>query len=344
MALGLLDGAEHRIPRPPFMDTVTSDAPIYVTPGRYGTGVMLRPGNNNTYNWRIQTAADPEIWFGMAFIQQSALVNGGNPMMQVFGDGTTARHLSLYMASDGSLNLYRGDSGTGVLLDTSAAASITVDIWHYIELYALIDNATGAYEVRVDGVNVMSGSGVDTRNGGTDANVTVCGTVKPGGNVYEVDDVYIVTGDGTGASGFQGEISIEGIKPNGAGNYTQLTPTGSATNWQNVDEVPFSTSDYNGSPTPGQKDTYTLENLIATTGDILGTVLHMGVNKNLAGFIKGRRVIRIGGVDYNGADTPVLSATMRPFSELIEVSPATSTAWTISEVNGTEAGFEVRSA
>lgn len=344
MSLGLLDGAEHQIPSPPLFDTSSFTPAIYSANGRYGGIVYQTDGSTTFYRWRILAASqDVENWIGWANYNGNNL-GGSTAILTVYGDGSTTTHLSLYAASDGSLSLYRGTSA-GTLLGTTATGLLALATWAYIELYCLIDNTTGAYELRVDGVNVLSASGVDTQNGGTPT-VTVIGMNRPSVSsvIHRLDDIYVVTGDGTGLSGFQGEISIEGIKPNAAGNYTQLTPVGSATNWQNVDDVPFSSVDYNGSTTVGNKDTYGLANLTATTGTIIGTVHHMAWLKFFAGFIKGREVIRIGGVDYNRSDTPSLSATMRPFSEIIEESPATSAPWTISEVNGMEAGGEVRSA
>lgn len=350
MSLGLIDGAEHRIPSPPLL-APSSFAPVYVTPGRYGSGVTYQMSvfACQAMRWTVPAVvADPEIWWGMAFRpnRSDGAVGGTEPLMVVFGDGVGATHLTVYANAAGALSLYRGTSA-GTLLGTTSNGQVANNTWVYLELYAHVDNL-GAYELRVNGVNVLSASGVDTRNGGTSPNVTTIGSTyvhNPGilaSAQPQIDDLYLMTGDGAGGSGFQSEIIIERIAPSAAGNYTQLTPS-AGSNWQNVDEVPFSSSDYNGSPTPGQKDTYAYTNLVSTTGTIVGTVLHTATMKNNAGFITGRRVIRIGGSDYNGADYPSFSATMVPHSEVLEVSPATAAAWTISEVNGTEAGFEVRS-
>lgn len=343
MTVAILDGAEHQLPLPALFD-ITGTTPTYQSNGRYTGTTYANFGQ--TYRWRIPAAVDDvENWVGVAVMH-----NTGNPispssgaLCTLYGDGVTTTHLSLYANADGSLSLYRGTSA-GTLLGTSATGLVSVGVWYYCELYSVIDDTTGAYEVRIDGVNVLSGSGVDTRNGGTNPEITVFGLGRQSSDRTFYDDIYFITGDGVGVSGFQGEITIEGIRPNGAGNYTQLTPTGSATNWQNVDDIPFSTTDYNSSATTGQKDTYAMSNLTATTGTILGSVIHFAANKNLAGFKKGRRIIRISGTDYNGADTPSLSASVRYFSEVLPTSPATATAWTISEVNAVEAGVEVRPA
>ena len=346
MSLALLDGAEHRIsPRPPFFDNTSAEA-LYASPGRYSAGSYFYDTvSGTTTRWKIPTASlSPEVWIGLAFKEAGLVFSDlSQPIIACFGDGTATQHVSAYLNADGSIALWRGTT-TGTLLGTTATGLIVGTIWNYLELRALINDSTGAYELRINGVNVLSASGVDTRNGGTSPNVTVFGGGRSGGNGRQYDDLYCTTGDGVGTSGFQNEISIERVSPSGNGNYSQLVGQdgNSVDNYLNVDELPFSATDYNGSATVGQKDTYAMSNLIAVSGSILGTVLHMGVMKNNAGFIRGRRVIRIAATDYNGADLPSLSASMVPYSELIEKSPATAVSWTISEVNGMEAGFEVR--
>lgn len=344
MSLAILDGAEHQLSfLPPLLDTATQ-AVQYIANGRYGGMTYISAGQ--TFGWVIPSAqTDAEVWIGLAAIHNATLNNSVDRfILTLFGDGSTTTHLSLYVDSTGKLYLYRGTSA-GTLLGSSAAGVVTAGVWYYLELHAVIDNTVGEYEVRVDGVNVLSGSGADTQNGGT-APVTIFRVNRASTDVSYYDDVYCVTGDGVGVSGFQNEISIEGIRPNGNGNYSQLVGQDgdSTNNYQNVDELPFSSVDYNGSSTPGNKDTYTYGNLTATSGTILGSVLHYAAYKNAAGFIKGRGLFRIGGTDYARADTPILSGTVRKFSDVMEDSPATSSAWTISEVNGLEAGFEVRSA
>lgn len=321
---------------------LVSPIPVYLNSGRYG-GWVYR--TENPYTWNIPSASqDPEVWCGGAIFM---LVNGGsNHVLKIFSDGTVTTQLTVTISTSGRFSVYRG-TPAGTLLASSTTGLTLVNTWYYLEFHCLIDDTVGAFELRLDGVNVVSGSGVDTRNGGTSPNVSAIEWSRPSTSSFMyLDDLYVTTGDGVGVSGFQDEITIEGIVPNGNGNYSQLVGQDgdSTNNYLNVDERPFSAADYNGSPTAGQKDTYAYSNLTATTGNILGSVIHFGAMKNLAGFIKGRRVIRISATDYAGADTPSLSATMRYFSELLPTSPATAVAWTIAEVNGLEAGFEVRSA
>jgi len=58
-------------------------------------------------------------------------------------------------------------------------------------------------------------------------------------------------------SGRMNNEFIVAIKPTGAGALSGLTPTGSANNWENVDDIPAVTSAYNEATAAGQEDTYT---------------------------------------------------------------------------------------
>ena len=57
-------------------------------------------------------------------------------------------------------------------------------------------------------------------------------------------------------SGRMGNEFIVTLKPTGAGALTQLTPTGSSNNWENVDDIVAVTTTYNEATAAGQEDTY----------------------------------------------------------------------------------------
>ena len=53
-----------------------------------------------------------------------------------------------------------------------------------------------------------------------------------------------------------GNEFIVTLKPTGAGALTQLTPTGSSNNWENVDDIVAVTTTYNEATAAGQEDPY----------------------------------------------------------------------------------------
>jgi hypothetical protein len=128
--------------------------------------------------------------------------------------------------------------------------------------------------------------------------------------------------------------------PTGAGSSTQLTPTGSANNWQNVNEVPFNNATYNASSTVGQRDTYALSDLAANTTTIYGTQSVAHMQKKDSGTATAKIALKSGASVYYDT-TQSLGSTPTAYTQLRETDPATSAAWTVGNANNLEAGMEV---
>jgi hypothetical protein len=77
------------------------------------------------------------------------------------GDDST-EGVNVRQRADGKIDVYRGNT----LLATSGDVVLTANTWHHIELKVTVSD-TGSYEVRVNGVVAVSGSG-DTRAGSND--------------------------------------------------------------------------------------------------------------------------------------------------------------------------------
>ncbi len=254
-------------------------------------------------------------------------------------DGATVQ-LSLVVTATGQLAIYRGTSA-GTQLAATAASYLVAGVWHYIELKATINNTTGTYEVRVDGNSspILSGSGANTRQSSNNyANaITYLGGV---GGSNKFDDIYVINTSGAVNNDFLGDIRIEGRVPTGAGNYAQFTPS-TGSNWQNVDDIPPNDdTDYNSSATLNNKDSFTHASLSSLSGTIRWVSHFIDGRKDDAGARKVAPLFRISATDYVGSDD-TLSTSYQYFRQVYETSPATSTAWTVSEVNASEVGYKL---
>jgi hypothetical protein len=135
------------------------------------------------------------------------------------------------------------------------------------------------------------------------------------------------------------------LYPNGNGNYSQFVGSdgNSTNNFQLVDEAQANdNTDYVERDVVGDKDSYAFENLPSTPDAIKGVQICTIANKQDAGSRTGRMFFRISGTDYESADFTPAEASYTAFTHLADVSPATSSAWTESEVNGMEAGIKVQ--
>lgn len=301
------------------------------TAGRTGNRLNLNGGSLGQRVWRSVTAGATKR-VGAAF-HFSGLSDGTSGFIRLCEGALTTYHLDLRYNSAGALIVTRN----GTVLGTSSAGVITAGAWYYIEFGATIHDSTGAYEVRVSGINVLSASGVDTRNGGTSGtieSVELHTGIDNGGFNIQIDDLWI------DSATYHGDCKIETLRPTGAGAHTDFTPS-AGSNWQNVDDAaPNDDTDYNASSTVAHQDTFATGDLAAVSGTVKGVQLTSRARKDDAGFRTLRSLIRTSSTDYEGNDH-VLSDTYLTFVHLHEVNPNTSSAWTIAQVNAVEIGYTV---
>lgn len=259
------------------------------------------------------------------------------------GDSRVTTHLTLVGdPGAGTLTLRRGTSA-GTVLQTVAHPVGTTDGHHY-QVRATISDTVGICQVRVDGatVNLIDYTG-DTRNGGTAT--TVDGLYLFGNlgglGTFLFGDVAVNDTTGTVNNSWPGDCRVQVRRPNGNGSFSQAVGSdgNSTDNYLLVDEVPWSTTDYVGTPTVGQGDTYPIAPLINGTTTVRGVQVISAMGKSDAGVMSGRVRLRSGGTAVTGT-TRGLNTTQTMYTDLWQTNPATSTVWTESTASGIEVGFE----
>lgn len=286
-----------------------------------------------------------------SFAAKSKIIMGGgfycsaNSFALTFmGDAGTTSHITvLRNNSTGFIEIRRGTAAGSIL--ATGTTFITAAVWTYVEVSVTVSDTVGEVHVRLNGsaTDEVSYTG-DTKNAGTASTIdkVQIAHVTSSGGLYATD-IYII--DDTGAApnnAFLGDVTVRTLSPNANGNSSQLVGSdgNSTDNYLLVDEKPFSSSDYAGSATTGQKDTYGLQDLPATVTTVYGVQVNANMLKSDAGASQSRIVIRSGGTDYGGT-TRVLSTSAITYTELYEQNPNTAAAWTPTNVNGLEAGMEV---
>lgn len=246
-------------------------------------------------------------------------------------------HIALRMNTDLSVSVLRNTT----VLATSAAGVITTSGYCYLELKTLINDTTGTYEVRVNGANILSGTGADTRNSGT--GVITVAAILFARNGQIVDDFYICNSAGSVNNDFLGDRRVDAYYPSGNGNSSQLvgSDSNSTDNYLLVDDTnPNDDTDYVQSDVVGNKDTYAFQNMLHTPASISGVMILGNAKKDDAGSRSITIVTRSGGTDYDGS-TQALSTSYTYYKEIRETDPATSSAWTQSGFNNAEHGPKV---
>lgn len=250
---------------------------------------------------------------------------------------TATLHIALRINTDLSVSVLRNTT----VLGSSAAGVVTASGYCYLELKTLINDSTGTYEVRINGANVLSGTGADTRNGGTGVITVAAILFARSGQIF--DDLYICDSSGSVNNDFLGDRRVDTYYPSGNGNSSQMvgSDSNSTDNYLLVDETPPNDdTDYVQSDVVNNKDTYLFQDMSHTPASISGVMVVMNSKKDDAGSRSLCSVTRSGGTDYDGS-TQALSTSYTYYKQILETDPATAAAWTQSGFNSAEFGVKV---
>ena len=294
--------------------------------GRYGNGLYLRMGASVDFN-RALGASYSTLYMGLAF---RTLSGTSNTTLFKFRESTTV-HIDIRLDSSNRLQVTRN----GTVLAT-ASAGLNSNQWYYLQFKVVIHDTAGEYEILVNGsVGTLgvTGTGADTRNGGTGVIDNINYGNTAGINV-DIDDHYVYN------AGYAGEINIQTVFPTGAGNSTQFTPS-TGSNWQNVDDsVPDDDSTYNASGTAGHRDLFATGDVPSTSGSILAVVANGYARKDDAGTREIKLTTRVSGTNYDGASEPITSGYAY-YRKQWDTDPATGLAWVRADLNAAEFGYKL---
>lgn len=182
----------------------------------------------------------------------------------------------------GSVDYLRDANGDVI---TSEADDVRAGGWDYWEMKVVANtngatNPNGSVVVRVNRREVLNIPNVDTNP--RDLN---------GYNQFNLDmrqpdrytDLYIADDQGTVNNDFLGDIRVRQIFPTGPGDLTEWTPTGVVDNWDNVNELSPSSSDFNSTLTHGAVDYYHYEDLPTNVTEVFAVGLFFDARKDDAG-------------------------------------------------------------
>ena len=293
---------------------------------------------NEGYLFYIQknvVSSDDTVIFGFAYYQEKIFgVCHGWMISNAIGN-----QITFIPKSDGSIEVRRGN-GVGTLLDTSAAAVISPKIWNYIEVKVKISDAAGTYDIVVNGVNVLSGAGADTQ-GQAAATFNKIALYGNGGGYAYYTDFYVCDSTGTANNDFLGDIRVDTLYPDGAGNYTQWDANVGA-NYECVDDDGDIDDDttYVSTDTLSELDSYTYDNLSASGATIHGVTSTWCTRKDDAGAVGATPITRVAASDYLGSEITLTDDYVTE-QYIWDVNPDDAAAWAEADVNGMELGVKL---
>ena len=345
MAIVFMDSFDHSSSAFPKWDYANN---TNMQAGRFGNAVRLRGVGGSTIGLsKSNLSIGSSGTLGFGFYDEPTGMNTGN-RQAIIREGSTEH---LYLANETiypiRLSVYRGDGtklGTGTITFPKSA-------WVHIELtYTIGDAPNGSFELRINGVLSCSGSGIDTRNGGSSGVSDGVAFVSPnwdGSWGSLLDDVYVASGATP-----LGDLRVQYLAPTGPGVRTQFTPSTGA-NWSTVDDATPADGDYNQSNVVSAMDLFSMPDIGNYVVQGVQTVLRH--KKDDAGFRTIQPVLYRADVDDGGtppSSTPrwyrgtQVSAydTFVGSTQMLATSPLSGLSWTRDEINALQFGYAVGEA
>jgi hypothetical protein len=312
---------------------------IYARPPG-GMGIQLSDSNSHRGPYKTLSATFGTFICGFAVNFQSAVPSSAGPIVSFYdsSSGTPSTTTQLDLRGDGAGHLRISRNGTALATSTNVVSTNT---WYHVEIKATINNSTGAYEVKVNGSStgwIPAATSQNTRGQSTNNYIDIVGLQTAGISTVYFDDFYFLDTTGSVAADFVGPQKIITIYPTGAGNSAQWAGNYAA-NFANVNELAGDgDTTFNQSSTAGHIDLYAFDDVPSGT---ISAIQHVSMARQDAGAARTYRVkTRISSTNYNGT-TVNLAGSHVFLTEAASVSPATSSAWTDTELNGAEFGQEL---
>lgn len=205
-----------------------------------------------------------------------------------------------------------------------------------VEVHYKPHTSSGVFQVKVNGTLDIDFSG-QTANSTLQVNKISFGRdpwdVGDGG--FYVDDIIL---DDTN---WIGDTRAQLIRASGAGDATQLTPS-AGSNWDCVDELGNSATDYVSGTSADLLDLYALNNPVSIdTAKAVCVTAHIRATSGL----KVQLAIKTHGTVYYSPskDSPVPTG-IGPVSHIWETNPYTAESWTNEELNDLQTGARIVSS
>ena len=290
-----------------------------------------------------------------------AFVVGNNGNLGNFNNGIYLEkgaaeqiHLEFQTNATGwKVKVVRGTGGSAVTLGETGFDQ-PFSAWVYVEFQVTIATGTGgSYELRVNGVTELTGTGVNTANAGS-AGADVFGLRYAVNltNVLRLDDMYVVDDSDTINNGFLGPSVVESIEvtSNGAENdwVNDASGVSDSNNFQQVDDPPTGGTDESGvggtisSGTVGDRDIYVCSDLQNVTGNIHFVQTGIQAALDSAGSRTAKHSYRSpSAADGDGDTFTVDNTTYDEFTNIYDRNPATGASWDVADVDDGQFGIEV---
>lgn len=312
-----------------------------------GSGTGRRSTNGmrqSSYNSYLALTLDNQpTWIVGCALRITAYPTSGPAGLWEWQDFNSAMQGRVLIGTDGTWSYQRGLTPVG----SPSTATLALNTYTYVECRVTFHDSAGVVQVRLDGVLILTLTGVDTQNTlNASASRLRLGNHGSGAGftfgTQDVDDVYICDGTGSVNNDFLGDCRVDVVRPTADGAHSAWTPSTGTTHYTLVDETtPNDDSDYLSTSTAGARDTHALGDLPTLTDMVIAGVQQcVSARKDDAGTREVKGLLTSGATTQAGSVTHALTTSYRYYRQVTETDPATGASWTETGVNALEAGVE----
>jgi hypothetical protein len=250
-------------------------------------------------------------------------------------DNAGAAQATLGFNASQQFVLYRGNLTT---LIATGATVIQQNRWYYIEIKINFADA-GSYSLKIDNVVEFSGSTDMQALGSSGADWFEMFHTTANSGTYWIDDIYVLNTDGSAPQNdFLGPHYIYTLKPSGD-NTVVGTPSSGGTSFDDVDETTTNLDTDYVTHTSAGTDLFDMGNLSVTPSQISAVQTEVVTKKTNSGTCTARSKLKSNATTSNGT-TQAMGPEYQWWTDIFELDPDGSIAWTASSVNSAIVGVE----
>jgi hypothetical protein len=292
--------------------------------------------NDPLLNSRIALPSPTSGTIGVAARYWFTAFNSGNQRqcIAVFANNVPTALACCHIEANGALTLR--EALTGAQIATTGIPVISTNSWNHIE--TSYNGTTGAMEVRVNGVQKLTGTAVTL---GTVAFAHPMERIASGiGNPLYIKDLVIWDGTGSQNNSFMGTVICRRLNPDADVTLGGWVPSTGVTGFNLLDkDVPNDLSYLSADDTPPAAMRFGFDNLPPDVTSVRAIISVVRARK-IDGGDANLQVGLVSGVDVdNGADRPVTTAFTYYF-DISELNPASAAPWTPIQVDAMNADVD----
>lgn len=311
------------------------DTTIINTNARTGTNSLSCQGNSG---WR-RVFKQSRTKFGAAgaFYLPSLPSVPKSTAAFAFLDNNAAAQVTFFVDTSGTVSAWSGNGGLGsVLYARSSGPVIPAKAYTHLECMALCDAAAGAVEARVNGVTILSASGLDTDPSGFGSIAQIAGSVSFSDAGFIMDDLFAWNDQGAHNNDFIGDKKVYTSYTSADTAQQDWLPSTGVTGWNLLATVPPNDgADYVEADAAGALSVFEIGDLPGSVVSIAAVCTALRTWKTDAGSSHVTTGLLSGSANADGDNHSITSAPTY-WGDVFEVDPATGAPWTVAGINAAQ--------